>query len=99
MENSKAQASTNEFEVVQMFRIDTRVRIDLQGVIVVCRVLEKTVEGVELNHDIYQISLVFIASPDGKCIRQGAPSPTKEQAALLTISWDKRKKNSRERPP
>ena len=51
MEDGKTQASSNELEVVQMLGIDTRVRVDLKGVVVVCRVLEETVEGVELEMD------------------------------------------------
>jgi len=47
VENTEANTSTNEFEVVQVLRVDTGVRVDLKGVVVVCRVLEETVEGVE----------------------------------------------------
>ena len=47
MEDPKSDASTDELEVIQVFRVDTGVGIDLKGVIVVCRVLEETVEGVE----------------------------------------------------
>ena len=47
MENSKTQASSNKLEVVQVFRVDTGGWVDLQGIIVVCRILEETVEWVE----------------------------------------------------
>ena len=47
MEDGKANNTTDEFEVSQMLRIDARVRVDLERIVVVRRVLEKTVEGVE----------------------------------------------------
>lgn len=49
MEDSQTQAPTNELEVVQVFRVDSGMRVDLQGVVVVSRILEKTVEGIELQ--------------------------------------------------
>lgn len=47
MEDAKTQASTNELEVVQMFRVDTWRRVDLKRVVIMRRVLEQTIEGVE----------------------------------------------------
>jgi len=47
MEDSKADNSADKLEVVQMFRIDARMGIDLEGVIVMCRVFKQTVEWVE----------------------------------------------------
>jgi len=47
VEDTQTKNSTNELEVVQMFRVDSRVGVDLEGVVVVCRVFEQTVEGVE----------------------------------------------------
>lgn len=47
MEDCQSDNSTNELEVVQMFGIDAGVRIDLKGVIIVCRVFKKTIERVE----------------------------------------------------
>jgi hypothetical protein len=47
MEYTETKASTNELEVVQMFRVDTRCRVDLERIVVVGRVLEQTVEWVE----------------------------------------------------
>jgi hypothetical protein len=47
VENAEAQTSPNEFEIIQMFRIDARCWIDLESVVVVCRILEEAVEGVE----------------------------------------------------
>lgn len=47
VENSETQASPNKLEVVQVFRVDTGGWVDLQGIIVVCRILEETVEWVE----------------------------------------------------
>ena len=47
MENTETDTSSDEFKVVEMFGVDTRVGIDLKGVIVVGRVLEQTVERVK----------------------------------------------------
>lgn len=47
MENRQTDNSANELEVVQMFGVDAGVRVDLKGVIIVCRVFKKTIEGVE----------------------------------------------------
>lgn len=35
MEDGKTENTPNEFEVVEMFWVDGRVRVDLQGVVVV----------------------------------------------------------------
>ena len=47
MEDTQAQATTDEFEVIEMLRVDTRRRIDLKCVVIVCRIFKKTVEGVK----------------------------------------------------
>lgn len=47
MEDTQAQASPDELEVVKMLWVDARSGVNLQGVVVVCGVLEETVEGVE----------------------------------------------------
>ena len=47
MKNGEADHASNELEVIEMLRIDTRVRIDLKGVVVVGRVFKETVEGVK----------------------------------------------------
>jgi hypothetical protein len=47
MEDSQADNSANELEVVEMLWVDARVRVDLEGVVVVCGVLEQAIEGVE----------------------------------------------------
>lgn len=47
VENGQPHHTSDELEVVQMLRVDARVRVDLQGIIIVGRVLEQTVEGVE----------------------------------------------------
>lgn len=47
VENRQAYDSTNEFEVVEMFGIDSGVRIYLKGVVVVRGVFEETVERIE----------------------------------------------------
>ena len=48
MENGQSEDTTDELEVIQMLRIDTRVRVDLKSIIVMRRVLEETIERVEL---------------------------------------------------
>lgn len=47
MEYGKTYHPANELEVVKMLRIDAGMRIDLQGVVVMRRVFEKTVKRVE----------------------------------------------------
>ena len=47
VEDTETQATPDELEVVQVLRVDTRRRVDLQRVVVVRRVLEQTVERVE----------------------------------------------------
>jgi len=40
MENTETDTSSDEFEVVEMFWVDTRVGVDLKCVVVVGRVFE-----------------------------------------------------------
>jgi hypothetical protein len=47
VEYTEAKASTNKFEVVQMLGIDAGCGVDLESIIVMGRVLEKTVERIE----------------------------------------------------
>jgi len=47
VEDSQTDNATNELEVSKMFRVDAGVWVNLEGVVVVCRVLEQTVERVE----------------------------------------------------
>lgn len=47
VENGQTNNATNEFEVVQMLGVDTRMWVNLKCVVVVCGVLEEAVEGVE----------------------------------------------------
>lgn len=47
VENGKTDDTADEFEVVQMFWVDTGVRVDLESVVVVGGVFEQAVEGVE----------------------------------------------------
>ena len=47
MENRQSNNSPDEFEVVEVFRVDTRVRVDLKSVVVVSGVFEQTIERVE----------------------------------------------------
>ena len=47
MENRQTDNATDELEVVEMLRVDARVGINLQGIIIVGGVFEKAVEWVE----------------------------------------------------
>jgi hypothetical protein len=47
MEDRKADNTADELEVIEMLGVDARVRINLQGIIIVGGVFEKAVEGVE----------------------------------------------------
>lgn len=47
VENGQTDHTTDELEVSKMLRVDPRVRVDLESVVVVCRVLEQAVERVE----------------------------------------------------
>ena len=47
VEDSETNYTANELEVVQVLWIDTGMRVDLKGVVVVSRVLEEAVEGIE----------------------------------------------------
>lgn len=47
MEDTQTKTSADELEVVQMLGIDAGSWVDLQGVVVVCGILEQTIEGVE----------------------------------------------------
>jgi len=47
MENTETDTSSDEFKVVEMFWVNTRIGVDLKSVVVVGRVLEKTIERVE----------------------------------------------------
>lgn len=47
VENRQTNHTADEFEVIEMLRVDARVRINLQGIIIVSGVFEEAVEGVE----------------------------------------------------
>jgi hypothetical protein len=47
VENGQTNDPTNEFEVVQMLWVDTRVRVDLEGIVIVGGVFKQAVEGIE----------------------------------------------------
>ena len=47
MEDGQSDDASNEFKIIEMFRINARVGVDLQGVVVVGRVFEETVEWIE----------------------------------------------------
>ena len=47
VEDAQAETAADELEVVQVLGVDARRGVDLERVVVVGRVLEETVEGVE----------------------------------------------------
>lgn len=47
MEDRKTDNTADELEVIEMLRVDTGVRINLQGIIIMGGIFEKAVEGVE----------------------------------------------------
>lgn len=47
MEDSEPNYTTDESEEIEMFRIDTGMRIDLKGVVIMRRIFEKAIEGIE----------------------------------------------------
>ena len=47
MENGQADNSANKLEVIEVLRVDARMRINLKGVIVVRGILEETVERIK----------------------------------------------------
>jgi hypothetical protein len=48
VEDGKTHNTTNESKVVEMLRVDARMRIDLQSVIVVCRVFKQAMIIIDL---------------------------------------------------
>lgn len=47
VEDSQAYHSADEFEVIEMLRVDSGVRVDLQGIVIVSGVFKEAVERVE----------------------------------------------------
>ena len=47
VEDAQAQDASDELEIVEVLGVDTRGGIDLQHVIVMCQIFEKTVKWVE----------------------------------------------------
>ena len=47
VEDGQTNNTTNELEVIQMFGVNAGMRVDLESVVVVRRVFEQAVEGVE----------------------------------------------------
>lgn len=64
VEDGEAYNTPNEFEVAEMLRVDARMGVDLQSVVVVCTVLEQTVEGVEhlVRKKEEKLSVMMLAS-------------------------------------
>ena len=57
MENGQTHATADKFEVVQMLWVDARSRINLKRIVVVCGVLEETIEWIE--HFVRQKEEIF----------------------------------------
>lgn len=79
MEDRQTNHSTNEFEVVEMFRIDTGVRVDLKGIVVMSGVFEQAVERVkhfvrkqekELSRETTIIKTIFTIKLDHQSLLQ-----------------------------
>jgi len=47
MENGESRAASDEFEIVQMYRVDAGRWVNLEGIIVCGRVFEQAVEWIE----------------------------------------------------
>jgi hypothetical protein len=47
MEDRETQTTPNELEIAQMIRIDARSRVDLEGVVIMRRILKQTVTWVK----------------------------------------------------
>lgn len=62
VEDTQSEHTSDKLEVVQVFRVDSRVGVDLQRVVVVRRVLKQAVEGVE--HFMREQEEEFSTSPN-----------------------------------
>lgn len=47
MKNSQTDHTADELEVIEVLGVNARVRINLQGIIIVGGIFEQTVEGIE----------------------------------------------------
>jgi len=47
VKNREPNHSADKLEVIKMLGVDPRMRIDLEGVIIVCGILEKTIERIK----------------------------------------------------
>ena len=47
VEDGQSYNPTDELEIIQMFGVDARVGVDLEGIVVVGGVFEKTIKGVK----------------------------------------------------
>jgi len=63
VEDSQTNNATNELEVTKMLRVDAGVWVDLESVVVVCRVFEQTVEWVEhfVRQQEEELSVILLA--------------------------------------
>lgn len=47
MEDGQTNNPANKLEVIQVLWVNAGVRIDLQSIVIVCGILEQTIEGIE----------------------------------------------------
>ena len=47
MEHRESEHASYEFEIIEMFRVDAGRRVDLQRIVIVCRIFEQAIAGVE----------------------------------------------------
>ena len=83
MEDGQSDHAANKLEIVQMFRVDAGMRVNLQGVVVVCRVLEETIERVK--HFVGEEEEEFTAEVSNDTFN--------------TVNGSIKEKTYRERPP
>lgn len=91
MENRKSETAPDELEVIQVLGVDSGMRIDLERVVVMCGIFEQAIERIELP---------IIKAKSTMLVRRGNLTEGSQVCmSRLTISCDKRKKNSLDRPP
>jgi len=67
VENGQADHSSNKPKIVKMFRVDSRVRVYLEGVIVMGRILKQAIERVEhfVREQEEELSIYLLAMRKG----------------------------------
>ena len=85
MEDGETQASTDELEVVEMLRVDPGMRVDLERVVVVRRILEETVEGIELQMQRQRMSRTCNSDRTYHLVRQQEEEFSRQTTVIETI--------------